>query len=426
MARLVVISSPLAGSIHELGESWTTIGRADTNAFQLVAESVSGRHCEVRAQGEELRVRDLLSTNGTFINGKKITEGTVKPGEVVRVGDVELRYESSAPGTLSGAPFSSKMLVSSLGKPAESAPAAAQKTAAASEPAAAPGKQFHVLFVDDSMAFLESFGGLCAEWSQQAWRVHTAVSADRALALLQQFPMDLVVLDVAMPMLDGLQLLGLVKRRQPNVKVVVLTGVATESRRAAALAGGAELFLEKPVATEAMRPIFNVLNDLISWRPEGFTGALRQVELAEVVQMECNNRRSAILEVRNPECCGQIFIEAGSLIHAIAGELTGEPAVYRLLSLSGGEFDVKPYAPPPRRTIESQWENLLLEAARVLDEETALFYTPKTPSPLAPPAVDHGLGDEIVVVGTYDGDWRPETAPLKPAENAAETDADRK
>lgn len=46
MAKLVVINQALASSAHELGENWTTIGRADGNAFQIVEGSVSGRHCE--------------------------------------------------------------------------------------------------------------------------------------------------------------------------------------------------------------------------------------------------------------------------------------------------------------------------------------------------------------------------------------------
>ena len=61
MAKLVVISEPLAGFAFELGESWTTIGRADSNMFQLVETSVSSRHCEVKVRGDELLNRDLIS-----------------------------------------------------------------------------------------------------------------------------------------------------------------------------------------------------------------------------------------------------------------------------------------------------------------------------------------------------------------------------
>ena len=128
-----------------------------------------------------------------------------------------------------------------------------------------------------------------------------------------------------------------------------------------------------------MKSVFNMLNDLVSWSREGFTGALRQVGLQEVIQMECNGRHSSILEIRNPELRGQIYIEAGAVTHAAVGTLTGEPAFYRLLSLRGGEFQVKPFKAPPQRTIDTRWEFLLMDAARATDEETVLIKKPAAP-----------------------------------------------
>ncbi len=374
MARLVVNHPSLAGTAHELGEHWTTIGRADGNAFQILESSVSGRHCEVRLRGGELEVRDLISTNGTFIAGQKISAGVVKPGQSLRLGDVAMRFENSPP--LPGTAFNSKMLVT---RSNENTPPAAPPPVAA--PAhVEPEKKQHVLLVDDSMAFLELFGGLCAEFSKGAWQIHTAASADRALASLQERAMDLVVLDIGMPLLDGLQLLGIVNRRYPGLKIAVMTGLASDSKRADALVNGAELFLEKPVTADGIRTVFNMLNDLISWNREGFTGALRQVGLTELIQMECNGRHSSILEIRNPEMRGQIYIEAGVVTHAAVGALVGESAFYRLLSFTGGEFQVKPFKAPPQRTIECRWEFMLMEAARVADEETSHYKKPAVPA----------------------------------------------
>lgn len=426
MARLVVISASLAGSVYELGETWATIGRADGNTFQIVEASVSGRHCEVRVKDDKLTVRDLLSTNGTFIAGQKISEGVVKPGQTLRLGDVELRFEGSGPAVLSGAPFNSKMLAASFAAP-KPATVPEKKPEPTPEPADAAGKKFHVLFVDDSMAFLESFGSLCMEFSNRTWQVHTAPSSDRALALMQQCLLDLVVLDIGMPMLDGLQLLGMIKRRHPGVKIAVMTGSATEAKRADALGKGAEVFLEKPVTSEGMRMAFNVLNDLVAWHSDGFTGALRQVGLQEIIQMECNGRHTSILEVRNPEMSGEIYIEAGVITHAAVGQFTGEQAFRRLLSLKGGEFQLKPFKAPPQRTITEGWEFLLLEAARKADEETvvlkqpAVAPAPAAPTPPAAPAAEkpaddvagHDLGDEIVIVATYDGQWKKEDGEKK-------------
>lgn len=440
MPKLVVITKGLVAAAHELGESWVTIGRADGNDFQIVATSISGRHCEVRLLGEELVVRDLQSTNGTFIDGKKISEGIVKPGQIWRLGEVELQLEAAGPAETAGGSFTSKLL-------AARRPAAAPKPAASPRPAPAkeikpviqpaPGgtaaKKHQVLFVDDSLAFLETFTELCSTLSSQTWEIHTAASADRALATLQQQPMDLVVLDIGMPMVDGLQLLGIIGRRHAGVKIAVMTGKATEANRATCLSGGAELFIEKPVTPEGVKMVFNILNDLVSWtHREGFSGTLRQVHLQELIQMECIGRHSSVLEVRNQQLLGQIYIEAGAVTHAVVGTLTGEPAFNRLLSLAGGEFQLKPFQAPPQRTLHGNWESLLLEAARCFDEETVVLHRPPAtapaetvapspapvaqpaPPPAAPPAGDASApDDEFVVVATYDGEWKPADEPKK-------------
>jgi len=142
-----------------------------------------------------------------------------------------------------------------------------------------------------------------------------------------------------------------------------------------------------------------MLNDLLSWDREGFTGGLRQVNLQEVIQVECNGRHSSILEIRNPEMHGQIYIEAGAVTHAAVGDLAGEPAFYRLLSLRGGDFQVKPFKSPPQRTIDTRWEFLLMDAARAADEETELTKKPIASSPMPEGETKHiAVGDNLMVV----------------------------
>src|SRR3954470_7561196 len=97
MAKLVVISKGQAGLSHELGRHWVTIGRAPGNMFQVAESSVSGQHCEVLLRGNELVVRDMRSTNGTFIKGTLITEGILRIGEVLQLGEVQLRLEATVP-----------------------------------------------------------------------------------------------------------------------------------------------------------------------------------------------------------------------------------------------------------------------------------------------------------------------------------------
>lgn len=417
MAKLIVITKGLPASTFELGNHWVTIGRAPTNQFQILEASVSGHHCEALLRGDELIIRDMRSTNGTFIKGAMVSEGSVLPGETFRLGEVELRFEKApaiilppkiyvpAPGTDKNHPA----------KPAAITPATGQK-------------KHQVLLVDDSMAFLEALGEMFEVLSDRTWEIYRAATADQALAILQQHPIELAVLDINMPMLDGVQLLAVIQRRHPEVKKVVVTAHATEAYRTACLANGAELFLEKPIGSDGFVSVYNLLNDLFAWsQKEGFSGTLRQVGLTDVIQIECLRRSSCILEVHNPETFGMIYIESGGLVHATAGAFAGEKALFCLLGLRNGEFRMKPFLSPPVRTIQGTWEYLLMEAARLSDEariarpgdETVIITkpvadaakgVPPAPEKPAPQGVDSGfkeLGEDIVVVSTYDGKWHP-------------------
>jgi pSer/pThr/pTyr-binding forkhead associated (FHA) protein len=84
MAKLVLLSAGMTGRIHELTVAKTTIGRVEDNAFQIAEPSVSSHHCEIELKGGEVVVKDLNSTNGTFINGEKIAERVLKAGQTLR------------------------------------------------------------------------------------------------------------------------------------------------------------------------------------------------------------------------------------------------------------------------------------------------------------------------------------------------------
>src|SRR5512137_3067777 len=93
MAKLVLLSTGMTGRMHELKVAKTTVGRVEDNMFQIAEPSVSSHHCEIELKGNEVVVKDLNSTNGTFINGEKVSERVLKLGEVLRLGQVEMRLE---------------------------------------------------------------------------------------------------------------------------------------------------------------------------------------------------------------------------------------------------------------------------------------------------------------------------------------------
>lgn len=77
-----------------------TIGRAPRADFVVDAALVSRLHCQLAASAAEIEAVDLESTNGTFVNGLRVARGTLKHGDKLRVGAVELVVmKSSAAAT---------------------------------------------------------------------------------------------------------------------------------------------------------------------------------------------------------------------------------------------------------------------------------------------------------------------------------------
>ena len=97
MAKLVILNQGMTGRTFDLNVERTTVGRIEENTFQIADASVSSRHAEILLHGTELLVRDLNSTNGTFINGEKISEAVLKPGQTLRFGQVELKIDDGLP-----------------------------------------------------------------------------------------------------------------------------------------------------------------------------------------------------------------------------------------------------------------------------------------------------------------------------------------
>ena len=105
MAKLVILSQGMAGRSHELKVDKTTIGRVDDNTFPIAEPSVSSHHCEILLRGADVVVHDLNSTNGTFINGNQITgEAVLKPGQVLKLGQIELKLEVEGEASAPSAP----------------------------------------------------------------------------------------------------------------------------------------------------------------------------------------------------------------------------------------------------------------------------------------------------------------------------------
>ena len=90
--RLQVLSGELRGREIEVLTDKVILGKSRQCDVVLPDESVSRQHVEIRREGDSYRVTDKGSTNGTFIGNARVTDGFLKPGDVLGVGKVQLRF----------------------------------------------------------------------------------------------------------------------------------------------------------------------------------------------------------------------------------------------------------------------------------------------------------------------------------------------
>jgi len=101
-----------------------------------------------------------------------------------------------------------------------------------------------VLLVDDEEEFVET---LAERMRSRGMQVSTTASGAEALERVNEEDFDVVVLDLRMPGIDGIEALKRIKRNRPDIQVVLLTGYATVEKGVEAIKEGALEFLEKPV-----------------------------------------------------------------------------------------------------------------------------------------------------------------------------------
>src|SRR5688500_14585899 len=80
------VHPPAAGALRRLGSEDFTIGRGAECGQRLEVHQVSREHARVSRSGPLWRIRDLNSTNGTYVDGQKAEECALCPGQVIRLG----------------------------------------------------------------------------------------------------------------------------------------------------------------------------------------------------------------------------------------------------------------------------------------------------------------------------------------------------
>ncbi len=221
-----------------------------------------------------------------------------------------------------------------------------------------------ILLVDDEKDILWPLKQFLVDEELQT-RVLTASSGEEALEMLARERIDLVITDIKMPGISGLDLLVEIKNHFPFTEVMVMTAFPSEEFKREALLKGGTHFVEKPFDIKAVRE-----KVLATLREVGqFSGILSGISLADVIQLKCMSGVTTALRVKEEGRQGIIFFQAGEIIHAICEQLEGEEAFYEISSFRKGHLDTVRLTEMPDRSIYLPYFALLMEGSRRQDEK---------------------------------------------------------
>src|SRR4051794_29915400 len=102
--------------------------------------------------------------------------------------------------------------------------------------------------------------------------------------------------------------------------------------------------------------------------PMALSGNVETLSLADLTQVSALSRRTCRVRVADGDLTGEIYLESGALVHARFGDLVGDHALYAMLAARRVAFHVDDGQRTDVRSIFTDWQQMLLEAARLQDE----------------------------------------------------------
>jgi len=235
-----------------------------------------------------------------------------------------------------------------------------------------------ILLLDDDQDFLDLYREMLSKHLSSLPEVRTASSGPRALALLESESFTLMIVDLHMPKMDGLQVLSIARRKYPQLRLVVLTSIRDEQFRARAYGMGVDQYWIKPESDQEMGLFMESIESLLNREAQGGFRGVQSKSLVDIIQLECLSQASSVLKITNGVLEGKIWIQNGEVIHAEAADCTAEPAFQRILSWKAGNFETMPAEPNRERTIFTSYQGLLLNTAQALDEAASQILPPES------------------------------------------------
>lgn len=210
----------------------------------------------------------------------------------------------------------------------------------------------------------------------------TAKSGHEALDILNTTEVSLVITDINMPGMSGLELLTEISGRWPETKVIIITAYPSNAFENKAKREGAVRFVEKPFDINAMR---QTVEEVLEKTTASDNGG--GIALVDLIHFNGLAKSTSALKVIAADKEGAVYFQDGKVVHAQFGDDVAETAFFNLIETEGAELQNLDGVTPPTITMGKTVESLMLEAAVLRDEgdhvsgEDAISFSADTERP---------------------------------------------
>jgi len=219
-----------------------------------------------------------------------------------------------------------------------------------------------ILIVDDEEDILL---GLSRYLKRHGYEVITETSPRKAIEVLSTEPADILITDIKMDELSGLDLIEEAKKRNKDIRVIVMTARGSSELERLAIERGAVEYIEKPFDIDYLLQVLKKLEK------GGFRGVVKELSITDMLNILNVEKANAVINISSTAGTGRIFMENGEIVHAQFGDIEGLDALKAIFSLEGGTFSVDKGVKPPKKTIDVPFSNLMLEIFAQIDEESS-------------------------------------------------------
>jgi len=232
-----------------------------------------------------------------------------------------------------------------------------------------------VLLVDDNPMVL----GMLREALANMAIISTAADGADALLRIIDEPFDLIISDYQMPGMDGRALFDKIRARAATSRIpfILIASKGDIADKLKALQDKLEEVIEKPffikdAAARIKRVIDKIaLEKLAREAPTAdgkLRGSLAQMNVMDLLQSLDLAHKSCLLTLTNDGDRCEMYFKDGQINHAVYGSLQGNEAVFKVLSWTGGNFQIDFSGHSDQQSISHSTQGLLMEGLRLLDE----------------------------------------------------------